>query len=63
MQAGKGAPKAVLEGIAKLHDRSIVHLGQPTSPALHGGDNWRSPEGHFKGKFRKSSDMYSFGLV
>ncbi|KAJ4992790.1 hypothetical protein SVAN01_01836 [Stagonosporopsis vannaccii] len=26
-------------------------------------DNWRSPEGHFKGELYKSSDLYSFGPV
>jgi len=30
---------------------------------LAGNDNWRSPEGHFKGELNKPSDVYSFGLV
>ncbi|OAL47917.1 kinase-like protein [Pyrenochaeta sp. DS3sAY3a] len=30
---------------------------------LAGNDNWRSPEGHFKGELNKPSDLYSFGLV
>jgi hypothetical protein len=30
---------------------------------LAGNDNWRSPEGHFKGELSKPSDMYSFGAV
>jgi serine/threonine protein kinase len=30
---------------------------------LAGNDNWRSPEGHFKGELNKPADLYSFGLV
>ena len=30
---------------------------------LAGNDNWRSPQGHFKGELNKPSDLYSSGLV
>ena len=35
VRARKEILKAVLEGIADLHDRSIVHLGKFISSALH----------------------------
>jgi serine/threonine protein kinase len=118
VRARKEILKATLQGIADMHDRDIVHLGEPNDSALPtvmmndrsfvdvkpdnilvnyryvdqevvvdkvqvsdlenaaylpkpscikgmlaGNDNWRSPEGHFKGELNKPSDMYSFGLV
>jgi hypothetical protein len=30
---------------------------------LAGNENWRSPEGHFRGTLSKPTDMYAFGLV
>jgi len=118
MRARKEILKVTLQGIADMHGRDIVHLGEPSDAALHtvnandwssldvkpdnilvnyrhvdqdvvveqvqisdlenaaylprprcikgmlaGNDDWRSPEGHFKGELNKPSDLYSFGLV
>ena len=44
---------------------NAAHLPKPRciKGMLAGNDNWRSPEGHFKGELNKPSDMYSFGLT
>lgn len=44
---------------------NAAHLPKPRciKGMLAGNDNWRSPEGHFKGELNKPSDVYSFGLV
>jgi hypothetical protein len=35
MRARKEILKATLQGIGDMHDRDIVHLGEPNDSALH----------------------------
>jgi serine/threonine protein kinase len=44
---------------------NAAHLpkGRCIKGMLAGNDNWRSPEGHFRGELNKPSDMYLFGAV
>jgi hypothetical protein len=49
--------------ISDLENAAYLPKPRCIKGMLAGNDNWRSPEGHFKGELNKPSDLYSFGLV
>ncbi|RYN78274.1 hypothetical protein AA0120_g11012 [Alternaria tenuissima] len=49
--------------ISDLENAAYLPKPRCIKGMLAGIDNWRSPEGHFKGELNKLSDLYSFGLV
>ena len=49
--------------ITDLENAAHLPKGRCIKGMLAGNDNWRSPEGHFKGELNKPSDMFSFGAV
>lgn len=49
--------------ITDLENAAYLPKGRCIKGMLPGNDNWRSPEGHFKGELQKPSDMFSFGAV
>ncbi|KAI1165544.1 kinase domain-containing protein [Nemania serpens] len=49
--------------IADLENAAYLPTGRCIKGMLAGQDNWRCPEGHFKGELNKPSDIYSFGVV
>ncbi|KAI1200349.1 kinase domain-containing protein [Nemania serpens] len=49
--------------ISDLENAAYLPKGRCIKGMLPGNDNWRCPEGHFKGELNKPSDMYSFGAV
>ncbi|KAE8829708.1 hypothetical protein P3342_008312 [Pyrenophora teres f. teres] len=55
----------VVEKVQISDLENAAHLPKPRciKGMLPGNDNWRSPEGHFKGELNKPSDLYSFGLM
>ena len=57
--------EAVAEHVQISDLENTAYLPKPRciKGMLAGNDNWRSPEGHFKGELNKPSDLYSFGLV
>jgi hypothetical protein len=57
--------EVVVEQVQVSDLENAAYLPKPRciQGMLAGNDNWRSPEGHFKGELNKPSDMYSFGLV
>ena len=61
-QAGQ---KTIIEQvqITDLENAAYLPQGRCIKGMLAGNDNWRSPEGHFKGELNKPSDMFSFGAV
>ncbi|KAI0545242.1 kinase domain-containing protein [Xylaria curta] len=46
-----------------LENAAYLPKGRCIKGMLAGNENWRSPEGHFKGELNKPSDMFSFGAV
>ncbi|KAF1362380.1 kinase-like protein [Lizonia empirigonia] len=57
--------EVVIEKVQISDLENAAYLPKPRciKGMLAGNDNWRSPEGHFKGELNKPSDLYSFGLV
>ncbi|CBX98161.1 similar to calcium/calmodulin dependent protein kinase [Plenodomus lingam JN3] len=57
--------EAVIEKVQISDLENAAYLPEPRciKEMLAGNDNWRSPEGHFKGELNKPSDLHSFGLV
>ena len=55
----------VVEKVQVTDLENVAYLPKPRciKGMLAGNDNWRSPEGHFKGKLNKPTDLYSFGLT
>ncbi|KAL9127414.1 MAG: hypothetical protein Q9217_003710 [Psora testacea] len=49
--------------IIDLENAAYLPKGRCIKGMLAGNDNWRSPEGHFKGELHKPSDVFSFGAV
>lgn len=49
--------------IIDIENAAYLPKGRCIKGMLAGNDNWRSPEGHFKGELNKPSDIYSFGAV
>lgn len=49
--------------ITDLENGAYLPQGRCIKGMLAGNDNWRSPEGHFKGELNNPSDMFSFGAV
>ncbi|KAI8945849.1 kinase domain-containing protein [Xylaria longipes] len=49
--------------ISDLENAAYLPKGRCIKGMLAGNDNWRCPEGHFKGELNKPSDMYSFRVV
>ncbi|KAI0908726.1 kinase domain-containing protein [Ustulina deusta] len=49
--------------ISDLENAAYLPKGRCIKGMLAGNDNWRCPEGHFKGELNKPSDIYSFGVV
>ncbi len=49
--------------ISDLENAAYLPKGRCIKGMLAGNDNWRCPEGHFKGELNKPSDVYSFGVV
>ncbi|CAN9080763.1 unnamed protein product [Alternaria alternata] len=49
--------------ISDLENAAYLPKPRCIKGMLAGNDNWRSPEGHFKGELNKPSDLYSFGLA
>jgi hypothetical protein len=49
--------------VTDLENAAYLPQGRCIKGMLAGNDNWRSPEGHFKGELNKPSDMFSFGAV
>ncbi|KAI1113051.1 kinase domain-containing protein [Nemania sp. NC0429] len=59
-----GAETAVEQvQITDLENAAHLPKGRSIKGMLHGNDNWRCPEGHFRGVLNKPSDMYCFGIV
>ncbi|KAH8787984.1 kinase domain-containing protein [Diaporthe sp. PMI_573] len=58
-------PDSIIDQVQIIDIENAAYLpkGQCIKGMLAGNDNWRSPEGHFKGELSKPSDMYSFGAV
>lgn len=46
-----------------LENAAYLPKGRCIKGMLAGNDSWRSPEGHFKGKLNKPTDIYSFAAV
>ncbi|KAH9862061.1 hypothetical protein IAQ61_010263, partial [Plenodomus lingam] len=57
--------EAVIEKVQISDLENAAYLLEPRciKGMLAGNDNWRSPEGHFKGELNKPSDLHLFGLV
>ncbi|OAL23752.1 hypothetical protein AYO20_10898 [Fonsecaea nubica] len=49
--------------IADLENAAHLPKGRCIKGTLAGNDNWRSPEGHFRGELNKPTDIFSFGAV
>jgi serine/threonine protein kinase len=49
--------------ISDLENAACLPKPRCIKGMLAGNDDWRCPEGHFKGELNKPSDLYSFGLV
>ncbi|KAI0454988.1 kinase domain-containing protein [Xylaria acuta] len=49
--------------ISGLESAAYLPRGRCVKGMLAGNDNWRCPEGHFKGELNKPSDVSSFGVV
>ncbi|EGC48867.1 calcium/calmodulin dependent protein kinase [Histoplasma capsulatum var. duboisii H88] len=49
--------------VIDLENAAYLPKGQCIKGMLAGNDSWRSPEGHFKGKLGKPSDIFSFAVV
>ncbi|EXJ80684.1 CMGC protein kinase [Capronia epimyces CBS 606.96] len=49
--------------ITDLENAAYLPKGRCIKGMLAGNDNWRSPEGHFRGELNKPSDIFSFGAV
>ncbi|KAI0479965.1 kinase domain-containing protein [Xylaria cf. heliscus] len=49
--------------LSDLENAAYLPKGRCIKGMLAGNDNWRCPEGHFKGALNKPSDMFSFGVV
>ena len=49
--------------ITDLENAAYLPEGRCIKGMLAGNENWRSPEGHFKGELNKPSDIFSFGAV
>ena len=58
-------PDSIIDQVQIIDIENAAYLpkGRCIKGMLAGNDNWRSPEGHFKGELSKPSDMYSFGAV
>lgn len=58
-------PNSVIDQVQIIDIENAAYLpkGRCIKGMLAGNDNWRSPEGHFKGELNKPSDIYSFGAV
>ncbi|KAK0112935.1 hypothetical protein ONS95_014653 [Cadophora gregata] len=57
--------EVIVEQVQISDLENAAYLPKPSciKGMLAGNENWRSPEGHFKGELNKPSDLYSFGLV
>jgi serine/threonine protein kinase len=55
----------IVEQVQIADHENAAYLPKPRciKAMLAGNDNWRSPEGHFKGELNKATDMYSCGFV
>jgi hypothetical protein len=49
--------------IIDLENTAYLPKGRCIKGMLAGNENWRSPEGHFKGELNTPSDIFSFGAV
>lgn len=58
-------PNSVIDQVQIIDIENAAYLpkGRCIKGMLPGNDNWRSPEGHFKGEVNRPSDIYSFGAV
>lgn len=58
-------PDSIIDQVQIIDVENAAYLpkGRCIKGLLAGNDNWRSPEGHFKGELNKTSDIYSFGAV
>jgi len=49
--------------ISDFENAAYLPKGRCIKGMLPGNNDWRSPEGHFKGELNKPSDIFSFGIV
>ncbi|OJD27282.1 hypothetical protein ACJ73_01324 [Blastomyces percursus] len=49
--------------VIDLENAAYLPKGRCIKGMLAGNDSWRNPEGHFKGKLGKPSDIFSFSAV